>query len=213
VKSRYSFVRLGISLSARRTASFDIPHDSRLLTTARMGDEGKAVAVDPLGGFAVCGPTDEGNGKRRLLTWLGTPVKAICSLSCAVLALMLALLPGYAQLAQPSEAPPSVEPPYVSLTSKYLASVMKDPTTYYEDFEISEVRWVHSFKGWSWLACVHFTDHGHLRTYVIFIQNDAVVDGRYAVLADACGSQTYTPFDLTTGKVGRPTRVQLPPIY
>jgi hypothetical protein len=126
---------------------------------------------------------------------------------------MVALLPGYAQLAQPSEAPPSVEPPYVSLTSKYLASVMKDPTTYYEDFEISEVRWVHSFKGWSWLACVHFADHGHLRTYVIFIQNDAVVDGRYAVLADACGSQTYTPFDLTTGKVGRPTRVQLPPIY
>ena len=140
-------------------------------------------------------------------------VKTLLYLSCAFLALMLALLPGSAQLAQPGEAPPSVEPPYVSLTSKYLASIMKDPTTYYEDFEISEVRWVHSFKGWSWLACVHFTDHGHLRTYAIFIQNDAVVDGRYAVQADACGSQTYTPFDLTMGKVGHPTRVQLPPIY
>jgi hypothetical protein len=142
------------------------------------------------------------------LAWY-TVKSYLLSVSCAALVLALGLLPGYAQ---PSEAPSS-EPPYVSLTSKYLASVIKDPTTYYEDFQISEVRWVHSFKGWSWLACVHFTDHGHLRTYAIFIQNDAVIDGRYAVQADACGSQTYTAFDLTKGKVGRPTKVLLPPIY
>jgi hypothetical protein len=124
---------------------------------------------------------------------------------------MLALLPGRAQLAQPSAAPPSVQPPYISLVSKAIASI--NAAVSYGDFEISGLQWVHSFKGWSWLACVHFTDHGDLRTYAFFIQNDAIVDSRYAVQTDACGSQTYTPFDLTTGKVGRPTRVQLPPIY
>ena len=136
----------------------------------------------------------------------------LLSISCVLLALMVALLPGRAQLAQSSEAPPEVQPPYASLTSQYLASVMVDRASY-EDFEISGLRWVHSFKGWSWLACVHFTDHGHVRTYAIFIQNNAVVDGRYAVQTDACGSQTYTPFDMVTGTLGRPTITGLPPIH
>ena len=130
-------------------------------------------------------------------------------ISCALLAL---ILPGCAQLAQPSEVPPSVEPPYASLTSQYLASVMADRASY-GDFEISGLRWIHSLKGWSWLACVHFTDRGHVRTYAIFIQNDAVIDGRYAVQTDACGSQTYTPFDVVTGRLGNPTAPRLPPIY
>jgi hypothetical protein len=43
----------------------------------------------------------------------------------------------------------------------------------FEDFEISGPRWVHPLKGWSWLACVHFTDHGHVRSYALFIQNDS----------------------------------------
>jgi hypothetical protein len=137
----------------------------------------------------------------------------LLSISCAVLAFILAALPVCAQLAQPSEAPPTVQPPYALITSQYLAGIMKDWASIYEDFEISPLRWVHSFKGWSWLACVHFTDHGHLRTYAIFIQNNAVVDGRYAVQTDACRSQTYTPFDMVTGTLGRPTILGLPPIY
>jgi hypothetical protein len=152
----------------------------------------------------------------------GNAVKSrLLSISCAVLAL---ILPGCAQLAQPSEAPPSVQPQlaqpseappsvqsYTSLISQSFASV-KDVASY-EDFEISGLRWVHSFKGWSWLACVHFTDRGHVRTYAIFIQNNVVVDGRYAVQTDACGSQTYTPFDVVTGTFGRATAFRLPPIY
>jgi len=131
---------------------------------------------------------------------------------CAVLALTLALLLGCAQLAQPSETAPSVQPPYALLASQYLASVMADRSAY-EDFEISGLRWVHSLKGWSWLACVHFADRGHVRTYAVFIQNDAVVDGRYAVETDACGAQTYTPFDMVTGTLGRPTAPRQPPLY
>jgi hypothetical protein len=137
-----------------------------------------------------------------------TAKNGLLSISCAVLAL---ILPGCAQLAQPSEVPPSVQPPYTLLTSQYLGSVMAVAS--YGDFEISGLRWVHSFKGWSWFACVHFNDRGHVRTYAIFIQNDAVVDGRYAVQTDACGSQTYTPFDVVTGTLGRPTAPRLPPIY
>jgi len=86
----------------------------------------------------------------------------------AALVLALLLAPGCAQLAQQSASPPSTEPAYALLASKYLASVMKDRSAF-EDFEISGLRWVHSLKGWSWLACVHFTDHGHVRSYALFI--------------------------------------------
>jgi hypothetical protein len=136
----------------------------------------------------------------------------VAGLWSAVLALMLLLISGCTQLAQPSEAQPTTQPPYALVASRYLASVMTDRSAF-EDFEISGLRWVHSLKGWSWLACVHFTDHGHVRSYALFIQNDAVIDGRYAVETDACGSQTYTPFDMETGTLGRPTAPRQPPIY
>jgi hypothetical protein len=136
----------------------------------------------------------------------------VAGLWSALLALMLLLVSGCAQLAQPSEAPPSTEPPYALVASRYLASIMTDRSAF-EDFEISGLRWVHSLKGWSWLACVHFTDHGHVRSYALFIQNDAVIDGRYAVETDACSSQTYTPFDMETGTLGRPTAPRQSPIY
>jgi hypothetical protein len=129
------------------------------------------------------------------------------------LALML-LLSGCLQIAQTSEAatPPAEQPAYAALAAKYFSSTMADPASF-ENFEISGLRWVHAFKGWSWLACVHFVDHGRLRTYALFIQNDDVIDGRYAVQSDSCGSQSYTPFDLVTGVLGRPTAPRLPALY
>jgi hypothetical protein len=68
-------------------------------------------------------------------------------------------------------------------------------------------------RGWTWLACVHFRDHGHLRSYALFIQDNAVIDGRFAVETDACNSQTYTQFDLVTGVLGRPTAPVQPSLY
>jgi hypothetical protein len=135
------------------------------------------------------------------------------AVSRAALALMLAALPGCSELAQSSEtAPAGAAPPYVSLAAKYLQSTMKDPAAY-DDFEISGLRWVHSITGWSWLACVHFHDHGHLRSYALFIQDAAVVDGRFAVETDACEAQNYTPFDAVTGVLGRPTAPVQPALY
>ena len=129
------------------------------------------------------------------------------------LAAALVILPGCSELAQPSEAAaPPAPPAYVSLAANYLLSTLKDRTPY-ADFEISAPRWVNSMKGWAWLACVHFQDRGHLRSYALFIQDNAVVDARFAVETDRCETQTYTPFDLVTGEFGRPTAPVQSPLY
>jgi hypothetical protein len=126
---------------------------------------------------------------------------------------VLAALPGCSEIALSNgAAPPGAEPPYVSLATKYLQSVLKD-TRSYDAFEISGPRWVSTVKGWSWLACVRFHDHGHTRIYAIFIQDNVVSDGRYAVETDACEAQTYTQFDLISGELGRPTAPVQPPLY
>jgi hypothetical protein len=132
----------------------------------------------------------------------------------AGLALMLMTLPGCSELAQSGETSPptGAQPPFVSLAATHLQSVLKDRASY-DDFEISGLRWVHSITGWSWLACVHFHDHGHLRTYALFIQGNAVVDGRFAVETDACEAQTYTQFDVVAGVLGRPTAPVQPALY
>lgn len=129
------------------------------------------------------------------------------------LVLSLVILPACSELAQPSEAAaPAAPPDYVALAAKYLLSALKDRSSD-AGFEISGLRWVSSIKGWAWLACVHFQDHGHPRSYAIFIQDNAVADARYAVETDQCKSQTYTQFDLVTGVLGRPTAPVQPPLY
>ena len=118
------------------------------------------------------------------------------------LALMLLTSPGCAQIAQPSEGatPPAVQPAYAALAAKYFSETMADRLSF-ENFKISE------------LPCAHFVDHGHLRAYALFIQNNAVIDARYAVQVDSCGSQSYTPFDVVTGMLGRPTAPRQPALY
>jgi len=131
----------------------------------------------------------------------------------AALVSMLIALPGCSETALSNNAmPPGPEPAYVSLAAKYLQTVLRDVRSY-DGFEISGVRWVNTIKGWNWLACVRFHDHGHLRIYAIFIQNDAVNDARYAVQTDSCEVQTYTQFDLISGELGRPTAPVQPPLY
>jgi hypothetical protein len=146
--------------------------------------------------------------------WSGCRIPhAFTSLRCAAFVLVLVTLSACSELAQPSEAmAPQAQPPYASLAAKHLQSVLKDRASY-DGFEISSLRWVHSIKGWNWLACVHFHDREHLRTYALFIQDDAVVDGRYAVETDACETQTFTPFDIVSGVLGRPTAPAQPPLY
>jgi hypothetical protein len=61
-----------------------------------------------------------------------------------LLALMLLTSPGCAQIAQPSEGatPPAEQPAYAALAAKYFSETMADRLSF-ENFEISELRWVH----------------------------------------------------------------------
>ncbi|MGC1780448.1 MAG: hypothetical protein WBB34_21135 [Xanthobacteraceae bacterium] len=131
----------------------------------------------------------------------------------AALALLVFSSAACSELAQSNQTPPPpTQPPYVALTAQYLQGALKDRSAY-SGFAISGLRWIDSMKGWAWLACVDFQDHSQLRTYAIFIQDNAVVDGRYAVETDTCATQTYTPFDLLTGQFGQPTPAVQSPLY
>jgi hypothetical protein len=134
------------------------------------------------------------------------------AMACAPLLLSVAILSGCSSLALPKQAMPTSEPSYVSLTASYLKTTLKNYSSY-DAFEISGLRWVDAMVGWSWLVCVRFRDRGHERSYALFIQGDAVVAGRYAVQADACGAQAYMPFDLMAGGKTQPGGIEPQALY
>jgi hypothetical protein len=89
---------------------------------------------------------------------------------------------------------PSPDLTYREVASARLKSVLKNYDTY-DAFEISDPRWVHSIKGWTWLTCVRFREKGRVRSYALFIDGKkAVVEDRFAVQTDNCDLQTYYPF-------------------
>jgi len=129
-----------------------------------------------------------------------------------LLALMLLTSPRCAQITQPSEGATGRAASLCRFGRKIFfrnhggsALIRK-----FRDFRIAVGAWAQRLE---LAACVHFVDHGHLRTYALFIQNNAVIDARYAVQVDSCGSQSYTPFDVVTGMLGRPTAPRQPALY
>jgi hypothetical protein len=125
-------------------------------------------------------------------------------------ALLLPLaLQACSSMAQPKEDEPATGPdPGINRAiAEELQSTFKDYASY-DAFEISAFRWVHSLQGWNWLTCVHFQDDkGRARVYALFIRGKKVINSRYAVEADGCGTQAYAPFSL----MGR--RKLLEPLY
>jgi len=101
---------------------------------------------------------------------------------------------------------------YGKTVGKRLKETFKSLTPY-DSIEISELRWVHALKGWSWLACIHFQDRGHRRTYAIFFNGNAILDARFAVQADACDATNYAPFDPDTGAIGPGAVRDQSPLY
>jgi hypothetical protein len=91
-------------------------------------------------------------------------------------------------------APTAPDPTFREVIAIHLKAVFKNYASY-DAFEISDPRWVHSIKGWNWLTCVRFQDHGHLRIYALFLNANKIVDERYAVQTDNCDTQTYFPFE------------------
>jgi hypothetical protein len=115
----------------------------------------------------------------------------------ALLLLAAAALAGCSGLASTSEETPVTGPDPASnkVVANYLNATFKDRTLY-NAFEISDSRWVHTVKGWNWITCIRFQDHGHPRIYAIFIKANAIIDARYAVQTDGCDTPNYTSFDL-----------------
>ncbi len=140
---------------------------------------------------------------------ISSPVR---SAGRAALLLPLVLL-GCSSLAQQQEDAPVAGPGQGAdqLIINHLKT-FKDFATY-DTFEISDPRWVHSLKGWAWLTCVRFQDRGHMRSYALFIREGAIIDNRYAVESDGCGTQTYLPLDLKTGSTKPPDAVTLDPLH
>jgi hypothetical protein len=105
------------------------------------------------------------------------------------------------------------DPSYDQVVAEHVRASFSD-TASYDVFEISEYRWVHTTKGWSWLTCVRFQNKGRRLTYAVFLRQKEVVNERYAVETDGCGEQTYTPFALANGaRTGPRTSGGLEPLY
>ena len=121
---------------------------------------------------------------------------------------------GCSALSLPREDAPASgpDPTYNTLIAKHIKRSFKDYASY-DSFEISEYRWVHSVKGWSWLTCVRFQDKGRRLTYALFIKQDEIIENRYAVTTDACDAQNYSPFALLAGTKSFGSGGLLEPLY
>ncbi len=133
--------------------------------------------------------------------------------ACAALLLALAVAAGCSSVTGSDETPASApDPAYNTLVANRVKGSFKDHASY-DAYEISDYRWVHSVIGWSWLTCVRFQDHGHRRTYALFIKDNQIVDSRYAVGTDGCDTGSYSPFDLITGAAKPASAGGLEPLY
>ena len=121
---------------------------------------------------------------------------------------------GCSALSLPTEdAPPSgPDATYNTLVANHIKNAFKDYESY-GAFEISQYRWVHSVKGWSWLTCVRFNDKGRRLAYALFIKQQDIIEYRYSVATDKCDTQTYLPFALLGGTNSIANDGSLSPLY
>ena len=150
-------------------------------------------------------------GSLRLILGEWKATTSVQHAAYAALLLAPLLLPGCSELALPSEEMPAAgaDPSYVNIVAHHLKILFKNQASY-DAFEISPFRWVHSLKGWAWLTCVRFQDQGHPRVYSVFLKDGRVVDGRYAVVTDACDEQSYAMFDAMRGTATARPGIQSP---
>jgi hypothetical protein len=153
--------------------------------------------ADCFGGAFAHIPRSMTKGSLRLILSEWKRATSLQHVTHAVLLLALFLSSGCSDLALQNEETPTAgaDPSYSNVVAFYLKNVFKDQQAYYDAFEISAFRWVHSLKGWGWLTCVRFQDRGHPRIYAVLVRDGKVLDGHYAVQTDACDTQTYVMFD------------------
>jgi len=96
-------------------------------------------------------------------------------------------LPDYRGIIADSLRPTTTKRPKLSINLPQIGSV-----------EISGLRRVFNFTGWSWLACLKADGHGHPFYLAVFIKESVIVDSRSSVTIDKCDEQSYEPLDLRT---------------
>jgi hypothetical protein len=131
----------------------------------------------------------------------------------AALLLALSNMTGCSNMAMPTAAiPAGPDPSYGTLIATNLKTTFKKLSPS-DPVEISKPRWIQAMTGWNWLVCVHFNEQGHRRTYVYFINGNAIVASRYSVQTDDCGAQTYLSLDLSSGAITAAGSGEPAPIY
>ncbi len=107
-----------------------------------------------------------------------------------------AALSGCAGLAASDTEMPVTGPEssYRKVVATHLRQVLKNYSAY-DTFQISDPRWMHSIKGWTWLICVRFRDQDREYSYALFLDGNKIVDDRFAVQIDNCDLQTYHPLE------------------
>jgi hypothetical protein len=131
--------------------------------------------------------------------------------------LLLFLLCGCGSVGLPREDAPAPAAAagvaYADAIAQYVRAGIKDAASG-DSFELSELRWVHSMDGWVWLACVRYRDHGHRRTYAVFLKDNKVISARLAVETDGCNAQNYFPFaQMPSAPSPPPASNVLAPLY
>jgi hypothetical protein len=114
-----------------------------------------------------------------------------------VLALVMALGGCTAtELIQNSASPPMADlsqPNYRRIVAENVKKTF--PNLPAGDLEISGLRPVDHLKGAAWLTCLRVDPGGNPQQYAIFIQNDAILEGRTAVVTDQCHKEAYSPLE------------------
>jgi hypothetical protein len=113
-------------------------------------------------------------------------LSSVMALALAGCALEIALPPAADDLIR--------EPNYRAIVAASIGSIVGNPNNI-GGTEISGARRTDSFKGPAWLVCLKSDVYRIPKYHAAFIQNDRLVDSRFAVTLDQCEAQPYTPFD------------------
>ncbi len=93
----------------------------------------------------------------------------------------------------PPPVPDLSQPNYRRIVAENIKKIFPNPPQ--GDLEISGLRPVDHIKGPAWLTCLRVDPGGNPQQYAVFIQNDAVIDWRVAVVVDQCHKQAYSPLE------------------
>jgi hypothetical protein len=101
------------------------------------------------------------------------------------------------ELVQNWSPPPATDlsqPNYHRIVAMSIKRMFPNPPE--GDLEVSGLRPFDHIKGPAWMTCLRVDPGGNPQQYAVFIQNDAVIDWRLAVVVDQCHKEAYSPLEI-----------------